>query len=74
MFDPAAATSLTADGSWALFRLLDQGQLVPDGGSGAFRLSFGIGTQQASFRLQAGSLRSPFGRHLLEGFACPAIR
>jgi type VI secretion system protein ImpL len=74
IFDPAAATALTADGSWALFRLLDQGQLVPDGGSGAFRLSFGIGTRQASFRLQAESSRSPFGRHLLEGFACPAIR
>jgi type VI secretion system protein ImpL len=73
-FDPAAATPLTADGSWALFRLLDQGQLVPDGGSGAFRLSFGIGTRRASFRLQAESSRNPFGRHLLEGFACPAIR
>jgi type VI secretion system protein ImpL len=74
VFDPAAATPLTADGSWALFRLLDQGQLLPDGGSGALRLSFGVGTQQASFRLQAESSRSPFGRHLLEGFACPAIR
>jgi type VI secretion system protein ImpL len=74
VFDPAASAPLTADGSWALFRLLGEGQLVPDGGSAGFRLSFRAGAQQASFRLQAGSSRSPFGRNLLEGFQCPAIR
>ncbi|MEA2767426.1 MAG: type secretion system protein ImpL [Acetobacteraceae bacterium] len=74
VFDPAASTPLTADGSWALFRLLGDGHLVPDGGSGAFRLNFSVGTQQASFRLEAASSRSPFGRSLLEGFQCPAIR
>jgi type VI secretion system protein ImpL len=74
-FDPAADTGpVTADGSWALFRLLGRGRVAPAGSPEAFTVSFQSGAQQARFTLKAGSSHNPFGRNLLEGFRCPAIR
>ncbi len=73
-FAPSDAPPLTANGSWALFRLFGEGRLVPADQPDTFTLSFNAGSQQASFMLQTGSSRSPFGRDLLAGFQCPAIK
>ena len=74
-FEPASGQArFSADGSWALFRLLARAQATPGGTPEAIRLEFRAGDQQASFALKAGSSRNPIGRNLLEGFRCPAIR
>ncbi|GGF34615.1 type VI secretion protein IcmF [Aliidongia dinghuensis] len=73
-FEPAAGTPFAADGSWALFRLLDRAKVTPGAAPEAFRLDFRMGEHQASFTLKAGSARNPIGRNLLEGFRCPTVR
>ncbi len=74
-FDPAgSAAPLQAQGSWALFRLLDQGRLTPTGKPLEFSLSFRSGTHEADFTLRAGSSRNPFGQSPLRDFRCPALR
>jgi type VI secretion system protein ImpL len=72
-FEPAA-DPFTANGAWALFRLIGKAQVTPGGTPEAFRLDFHAGEQVASFSFEAGSSRNPIGRNLLEGFRCPEIR
>ena len=71
---PTDQADFTADGSWALFRLLDRAQATPGGGPESFRLDFPAGSGKASFTLKAAAARNPIGRNLLEGFRCPEIR
>lgn len=75
-FDPATADSppLEAHGAWALFRLLRRAQASPSGKPEEFTLDFHSGAAEARYTLQAGSSRNPFGRNVLEGFRCPAVR
>jgi len=74
-FEPgASAPAFTANGTWALFRLLGRAQVTPGGTPESFRLDFRDGDKLASFSLQAASSRNPIGRNLLEGFRCPEIR
>jgi type VI secretion system protein ImpL len=75
-FDPVSANSppLEAHGAWALFRLLRRGQVSPSGRPEEFSLGFQSGADRASYTLQAGSSRNPFGRNVLEGFRCPVVR
>ena len=74
-FDPASGSPpVMGQGSWALFRVMDQAEVTASGGSDSFTIAFRSGGQQARFSLQAGSSRNPFGHPLLEGFQCPTIR
>lgn len=59
------------EGSWSLFRLLQQGQLRGAGQPDLFEIRFVSGERSARFRLKAGSVDNPFDLALLAGFACP---
>ena len=61
----------TAEGPWALFRLLDQSQRE-NAGPTAVKSTFGQGAQFATFKIYMPSDKSPFGRGGLWSFRCPA--
>ena len=69
----AGASSITRDGTWAFFRLLDSASIAAAGATDRFNVSFAIGGRQATFRLQAGSVRNPFNLAALRNFRCPAL-
>jgi type VI secretion system protein ImpL len=74
-FDPPPATGtpiLQTSGSWALFRLLDQGELHQEGPD-RYLASFTLGERQASFLLRTSSVLNPFTPGLLRGFQCPNL-
>ncbi|HEY3845663.1 MAG TPA: type VI secretion IcmF C-terminal domain-containing protein, partial [Acetobacteraceae bacterium] len=70
----AAGEAVQATGAWALFRLLGEGRLQPEGSPDSYVLTFATGGQQAAFTLQAGSSHNPFGHDALAGFRCPEVR
>ena len=75
-FDPAptgGAGDLRASGSWALFRLFDQGSLEQAGSVDRYRLTFNVGGHQATFVLRAGSVLNPFASGVLKDFRCPNL-
>jgi type VI secretion system protein ImpL len=72
--DDAGGGSIGATGPWALFRLLQQGQVSPAGRPEEFTVTFRSGAQTARFTLRAGSSRNPFGRNLLANFQCPVLQ
>ena len=72
--DAAAGGGMQATGAWALFRLLGEGRLQPEGSPDSFVLTFATGGQQAAFALQAGSSHNPFGHNAFAGFKCPEVR
>jgi len=76
IFDPppsAGAGTLQASGSWALFRLFDQGNLQRAGSAERYQLSFRSGEREAVFELRAGSVLNPFARGVLRDFRCPNL-
>ena len=70
----STGATLQATGAWALFRLLGQGRLQPEGNPETYALTFATAGEQASFTLQAASSHNPFGRNVLAGFQCPEVR
>ncbi|WP_420813081.1 type VI secretion IcmF C-terminal domain-containing protein [Parasulfuritortus cantonensis] len=64
-------TALSADGPWALFRLLDMAK-VEGGSPDRYRLTFSFDGRRATFELRAASVRNPFRLRELGQFACPA--
>jgi type VI secretion system protein ImpL len=75
MFDPppAGGGALQASGPWALFRLIDQGNLQQAGSAERYQLTFRSGERQAIFELRAGSVLNPFARGVLREFKCPNL-
>lgn len=68
--DGAGAATLSAEGPWALFRLMDQA--VWEGStSDRQRLTFNFDGRKATFELRASSVRNPFRLRELEQFRCP---
>ncbi len=66
-----AGTSLSAEGPWALFRLLDKGGLRQASNSvDRFRVAFGVDGLTAIFELKAASVANPFGMSGMEGLRC----
>lgn len=66
-----AGTSLSAEGPWALFRLLDKGGLRRVSNSvDRFRASFEIDGLTAIFELKAASVANPFWMPGMEGLRC----
>lgn len=65
----ASTPGLTADGPWALFRLLGKGK-VERKFADQFTMAFTVGTMSASFRIHASSVRNPFQSDLLGQFRC----
>ena len=69
---PIGGASLQTSGSWALFRLLDQGELRQEGPD-RYLAIFSLGDRQASFVLRTSSVLNPFAPGLLRGFQCPNL-
>ena len=69
----AGASSITREGTWAWFRLLDAAQ-ISGSASDRFSVTFTVGSRSASFQLQAGSVINPFNLRALESFRCPAFQ
>lgn len=67
----SSTPTLTAEGSWALFRLLDQARWE-GAQSDRQRLTFNFDGRKAVFELRASSVRNPFRLRELDQFRCPA--
>jgi type VI secretion system protein ImpL len=65
-------TSLTENGPWALLRLLDAAKVIPSGQPDKFQLVFSSPAGNASFVLNASSVRNPFTSSAFRNFRCPA--
>ena len=66
-----ASQSLTQSGAWAWWRLLDAARLDRDAGSDVgYLLTLEKGGRKAQFKIDAGSIRNPFGKSLLRDFEC----
>jgi type VI secretion system protein ImpL len=63
--------SLTEEGPWAWFRVLDRSQLRATNQQELFRLTFSLAGMSAQFELRAISVRNPFKLDELRGFVCP---
>lgn len=67
----ASPVVMSAEGPWALFRLLDKAQVAPITAD-KFKVTFTAQSLTASFELRAPSVINPFGPGTLDGFACLA--
>ena len=67
----AAAGGLTAEGNWALFRLVDRARVEQAGGPDRLRLTFGLDAKMVVLELRAGSVRNPFALRDMQAFRCP---
>lgn len=63
--------SLSEEGPWAWFRILDRSQLKATDQAERFRLTMGIAGMSAHLDLRAISVRNPFNLAELRGFECP---
>ncbi|WP_338066941.1 type VI secretion system membrane subunit TssM [Rhodosalinus halophilus] len=73
-FQPPASNSestLSRDGPWAWFRLLDAAEVRNTNVSDRKRLIFRVGGRIAIFQLQSGSVLNPFSLPALTNFSCP---
>ncbi|MFP4569046.1 type VI secretion system membrane subunit TssM [Rhodosalinus sp.] len=73
-FEPPASNSestLSRDGPWGLFRLLDAAEVRNTNVSDRKRLIFRVGGRIAIFQLQSGSVINPFSLPALTSFSCP---
>jgi type VI secretion system protein ImpL len=62
--------NLSAEGPWALFRLLDQGSVSQDSAADRFRVIFDVQGMSAEFELRASSVANPFQSSAIERFSC----
>jgi type VI secretion system protein ImpL len=61
--------NLVTQGPWALFRLLEQASVQVQSDT-TFLVTFDLNGRTARLLLEAASSRNPFGRNVLQGFAC----
>jgi type VI secretion system protein ImpL len=66
------AQVIEKDGPWALLRLLDVVKVIPSGQPDKFRLVFTSPSGNATFDLNASSVRNPFTLGALRAFRCPS--
>jgi len=67
----SAGASLTSEGPWALFRLLDKGELRRVANSvDRFRVTFRVDGLTAIFELKAASVANPFQLGTMDGLRC----
>jgi type VI secretion system protein ImpL len=72
---PAAGgkeTVIEKDGPWALLRLLDAAKTIPSGEPDKFSIVFSSPSGNATFDLNASSVRNPFTLSTFRSFRCPA--
>ena len=70
---PAASgpSGSTADGPWALFRTLDDGQLEAGDAPEKFFITFQVGARRARFEVTTNSVQHPIRLKELREFVCP---
>lgn len=60
------------DDAWAMLRLLDASRVIPSGQPDKFQIVFSSPAGQATFELNASSVRNVFTLSALRSFRCPA--
>ncbi len=73
VFKPTGATnsqSLTAEGPWALFRVLDQARIERRTTADRFKVTFVVQGLTAVYELRARSVANPFQLGAMERFRC----
>jgi type VI secretion system protein ImpL len=66
---PGGQPTPAFDGPWALFRLIDSGQIARQS-SEQYLLTIKRGEREARFRIDAESVRNPFAGNELQRFRC----
>lgn len=65
-------TRVERTGAWALFRLVDAGNLSARGGADQFAMTInGEGGTRVSYQLRASGINNPFSLGVLRAFRCP---
>jgi len=68
-------SAVTATGTWALFRLLERGKLIPStSGDGVAAVSFKFDDRQAVLEMNTGTLPNPLTSTMFKNFSCPGRR
>ncbi len=67
---PSGAT-LSLEGAWALFRLVDRGNPQPGAQADRLQLAYNFGGALVAYELRAASYYNPFRLRALEEFQCP---
>lgn len=70
--NPNTNIGLTRGGPWALFRLIEAGQMTKTGDVDRFHLAFYVEGYTAEFELRADSVVNPLYLPELQQFRCPA--
>lgn len=65
-------STISRDGPWALFRLLDAAEIRRTNVADRTRVIFKVGGRIAIFGMQSGSVKNPFALAALTEFKCPA--
>jgi type VI secretion system protein ImpL len=68
----AGPVTVTKEGAWSWFRLLNEAQFRGTNLADRFTVTFSADGYQAGFELAAGSIANPFDLTLFENFRCPA--
>jgi type VI secretion system protein ImpL len=68
-FEPAGGPNAHFEGPWAFFRLLDSGTLNRESDV-RYLLTLSRGGREIQLRIEADSLRNPFGKTDLQRFRC----
>jgi type VI secretion system protein ImpL len=63
--------SLTRNGPWSFFRLLDAGEVEREGGTDLISVSFRLGGHTVRYSLRASSVVNPFTSDAVRQFRCP---
>ena len=63
--------SVTEEGAWAWFRMLDRARMQSTSQEELFKVRFSLSGMSADFDLRAASVRNPFQLDELRGFRCP---
>jgi type VI secretion system protein ImpL len=66
-----AASGLTFEGPWALFRMLDRTQVDATTQPERFNVTFNVDGRKAVFEVTTSSVQNPFRLRDLEQFQCP---
>ncbi|MCB2135304.1 MAG: type VI secretion system membrane subunit TssM [Rhodobacteraceae bacterium] len=73
-FEPSSSNSestLSKDGPWAWYRLLDSAEIRKTNVSDRSRMIFNVGGRIAIFQMQSGTVLNPFALAALSKFSCP---
>jgi type VI secretion system protein ImpL len=68
---PGQRSSISRDGPWSWFRMLDEATIDKSGLADRFNVTFDVGNRKVTYELRASSVVNPFTLPELEQFRCP---